>query len=84
MSKILKDEPRVDNYYGYQARSLNIEKRRRELIKITQENHAMLQRIMARKPAYPRQHWKEFWVVSSQSTPFKKSFMNAITRNEEY
>ena len=63
MGKILRDEPRMDNFNGYQARSLNIEKRRRELIKITQENHAMLQRIMARKPAYPRYNWQDFWTV---------------------
>ena len=41
------------------GRSLNEEARRRELVRISRENEAMLQRIMAKKPYYNYKLWEE-------------------------
>jgi hypothetical protein len=41
------------------GRSLNDEARKRELVRISHENEAMLQRIMAKKPNYNYKLWEE-------------------------
>ncbi len=66
MSEILLDEPLIDNYNDYKARSLNVEKRRQELVKITEDNHAMLKRIIAKQPNYSRHFHHTSWLVSCQ------------------
>ena len=41
--------------------SLNREKRQRELLRVTRENQAVLQRILNRKPEYDRTKWQRDW-----------------------
>ena len=40
------------------AKSLNNEYRKRELMKITAENHAMLKRIQQKQPVYNHLQWE--------------------------
>ena len=44
--------------------SLNMLKRRRELLRLTLENQAMLRRLIAKKPNYHHKEWDEAWRVS--------------------
>ena len=41
--------------------SLNHEKRRRELLRVSRENSTMIKRIMDRKPDISRQTWSSSW-----------------------
>ncbi len=41
--------------------SLNHEKRRRELMRVSRENSAMIKRIMDRKPDLSRASWSSSW-----------------------
>jgi hypothetical protein len=41
--------------------SLNHEKRRRELLRVSRENSAMIKRIMDRKPDLSRESWTSSW-----------------------
>ncbi|XP_015200937.1 sperm axonemal maintenance protein CFAP97D1-like isoform X2 [Lepisosteus oculatus] len=47
----------VDNWNNYQPKSLNIGKRNQELVKITLDNQAILNRINATKSIYNHQKW---------------------------
>merc|ERR1719198_852317 len=49
--------PSVDNYKVRHTRSLNKEKRRRELVRITNENQKLLQRIQKKEPYYNHFEW---------------------------
>lgn len=61
MSYIMRTRGRVDNRNNYEYRSLNREKRQRELLRVTKENQAILKRIMLRKPEYSAQKWQREW-----------------------
>mmetsp|Transcript_28278 Transcript_28278/g.74190 ORF Transcript_28278/g.74190 Transcript_28278/m.74190 type:complete len:208 (-) Transcript_28278:285-908(-) len=50
MSKIMQTSGGLDNQNDYIARSANRRTRQHELLKITQENQAILKRIQSRKP----------------------------------
>eukprot|EP00038_Savillea_parva_P031933 m.92021 g.92021 ORF g.92021 m.92021 type:complete len:237 (+) comp9940_c1_seq1:96-806(+) len=50
MSKIMQTSGGLDNRNDYVARSVNRRTRQYELLRITQENQAILKRIQARKP----------------------------------
>lgn len=50
MSKIMRTQGQVDNRNVYEQKSLNFEKRRKELQKIALENQAILKRIQSRRP----------------------------------
>ena len=41
--------------------SLNKEKRQRELLRVTKENQAILQRITVRQPEYSAKRWADIW-----------------------
>ncbi|XP_062983737.1 uncharacterized protein CFAP97D2 [Elgaria multicarinata webbii] len=73
MSYIIRTRGRIDNKNEYKAKSLNREKRERELLRVSQENHAILERIMKCKPQYKVQKWNEDWQKA-------KNYMNSITR----
>lgn len=53
--------------------SLNREKRKQELLRVSQENFAILERITKCKPQYNVQMWNEDW----QKT---EKYMNSIAR----
>nr|XP_006114600.1 uncharacterized protein CFAP97D1 [Pelodiscus sinensis] len=61
MSCIMRMKGRIDNKNYYQAKSLNREKRERELLRVSQENHAILDRITKCEPQYQIQTWQEDW-----------------------
>lgn len=61
MSYVMRTRGRVDNRNNYEYKSLNREKRQRELLRLTKENQTILARIMARKPEYSADGWKREW-----------------------
>ncbi|XP_044284481.1 uncharacterized protein CFAP97D2 [Varanus komodoensis] len=73
ISYIIRTTGRIDNKNEYEAKSLNREKRGQELLRISQENHAILERIIKCKPQYRVQKWNEEW----QKT---ESYTNSIAR----
>ncbi|ELU11740.1 hypothetical protein CAPTEDRAFT_112681 [Capitella teleta] len=66
MAYIMRTKGRVDNKNGYEYKSLNREKRMRELLRVTQENQDILRRITAKKPVYSHQKWENDWVGNQQ------------------
>eukprot|EP00039_Didymoeca_costata_P001434 m.52510 g.52510 ORF g.52510 m.52510 type:complete len:194 (-) comp10797_c0_seq3:2929-3510(-) len=50
MSKIMRTQGQVDNSNPYSGKSLNYEQRRKELLRISLENEAILRRIQNRQP----------------------------------
>jgi len=61
MSYIMRTRGRVDNRNNYEYKSLNREKRQRELLRVTKENQAILYRINMRRPEYSHKKWQEEW-----------------------
>ncbi|XP_076453690.1 sperm axonemal maintenance protein CFAP97D1-like [Babylonia areolata] len=61
MSYIMRTRGRVDNRNNYEYKSLNREKRQRELLRVTRENQEILKRINMRKPEYSVQQWAQDW-----------------------
>jgi len=61
MSYIMRTRGRVDNRNNYEYKSLNREKRQRELLRVTRENQEILKRINMRKPEYSVQRWADDW-----------------------
>lgn len=61
MSYIMRTQGRVDNRNNYEYKSLNREKRQRELLRVTKENQAILKRVMMRKPEYSAHQWQREW-----------------------
>lgn len=59
MAAILRTNKTMDTINSYKARSLNRASRRRELIRITQENQGILRRIQASEPTYNHLAWEE-------------------------
>ncbi|XP_070538403.1 sperm axonemal maintenance protein CFAP97D1-like [Ptychodera flava] len=73
MSIIMRTRGRVDNRNIYDYKSLNREKRQRELLRVTKENQEILKRIMAREPEYNHLKWQQEWDENEQ-------FMDNIAR----
>nr|XP_028583878.1 uncharacterized protein CFAP97D2 [Podarcis muralis] len=73
MSRIMRTTGRIDNKNEYKAKSLNRERQEREFRKVSQENHAILERIMNCKPQYTVQKWNEEWQKA-------ENYMNSIAR----
>ncbi|KAM7415253.1 hypothetical protein PAMA_019868 [Pampus argenteus] len=51
----------VDHRNQYQLRSLNVDKRREELLLVSRQNQAIYQRITSRQSEYRRQLWLDDW-----------------------
>lgn len=66
MAFIMRTTGRIDNYNNYEAKSLNREKRQRELLRITAENQEMLRRILMRQPLYDHKKWEQDWEENLQ------------------
>ncbi|XP_071509302.1 sperm axonemal maintenance protein CFAP97D1-like [Diadema antillarum] len=73
MSVIMRTRGRVDNRNNYIHRSLNREKRQRELLRVTRENQEILKRILAREPEYNHLEWDRQWEEN-------ETFMDNISR----
>ncbi|XP_038051159.1 sperm axonemal maintenance protein CFAP97D1-like [Patiria miniata] len=73
MSEIMRTTGRVDHRNNYIHRSLNKEKRQRELLRVTRENQEILKRILAREPEYNHQQWQREWEEN-------EAFMDNIAR----
>ncbi|XP_060069292.1 sperm axonemal maintenance protein CFAP97D1-like [Ylistrum balloti] len=61
MSYIMRTKGRVENRNNYEYKSLNREKRQRELLRVTKENQSILTRITSREPEYSVQRWNTQW-----------------------
>ncbi|UJR33702.1 hypothetical protein I4U23_021131 [Adineta vaga] len=61
MAQTMRTTGRLDNRNTYSARSLNQEKRRRELLRVSRENSTMAKRIVDRKPDLNRNDWSTSW-----------------------
>ncbi|XP_013411461.1 uncharacterized protein C17orf105 homolog [Lingula anatina] len=61
MSYIMRTRGRIDNRNNYEYKSLNREKRQRELLRITRENQEILKRITLRQPEYDHLKWEMEW-----------------------
>ncbi|XP_039250546.2 sperm axonemal maintenance protein CFAP97D1-like [Styela clava] len=61
MSFVMRTRGRVDNRNDYQNKSLNREKRQRELLRVTRENQSILNRITMREPEYNHMKWEKEW-----------------------
>ncbi|XP_071798985.1 uncharacterized protein [Asterias amurensis] len=73
MSEIMRTTGRVDHRNNYVHRSLNKEKRQRELLRVTRENQEILKRILAREPEYNHEEWAREWEEN-------EAFMDNIAR----
>jgi len=62
MSNIMQDpKPKLYNPKRFEVGSLNREKRKRDLVKITVENQAILKRLQDKQPTYSVTQWnREF------------------------
>nr|XP_033803522.1 uncharacterized protein CFAP97D2 [Geotrypetes seraphini] len=61
MSCIMRTTGSVDNKNDYELKSLNQEKREQEILRVSRENHAILDRLMKCEPQYQVQKWQEDW-----------------------
>ncbi|XP_064615383.1 sperm axonemal maintenance protein CFAP97D1-like [Liolophura sinensis] len=61
MNCIMRTRGRVDNRNFYEYKSLNREKRQRELLRVTKENQEILRRILMRRPEYSSEKWQHDW-----------------------
>uniref|UniRef100_UPI00398E624A uncharacterized protein CFAP97D2-like n=1 Tax=Pristiophorus japonicus TaxID=55135 RepID=UPI00398E624A len=61
MSTIMRTTGRIDNKNEYKLKSLNSEKRQRELLRVTRENKAILDRLQQVEPQYDRLKWHKDW-----------------------
>ncbi|UJR13579.1 hypothetical protein I4U23_000592 [Adineta vaga] len=75
MSNTMRTTGQIDNRNYYEARSLNQEKRRRELLRVSKENGTMAKRIVDRKPILARENWQR----SSQQN---NVYLNNIAKYE--
>ncbi|XP_054829151.1 uncharacterized protein CFAP97D2 isoform X2 [Eublepharis macularius] len=73
MSFIMRTTGRIDNKNDYEPKSLNRRKREQELLRITKENYAILERITKCQPQYKVQKWNEDWHKAEE-------YMNSIAR----
>ncbi|XP_062819556.1 uncharacterized protein LOC134293993 [Anolis carolinensis] len=58
---IKQSQGRIDNWNAYCIRSLNAEKRRRDLAHIYWENQQLLKRLEGRKSELAQERWQENW-----------------------
>ncbi|XP_067871233.1 uncharacterized protein CFAP97D2-like isoform X2 [Heterodontus francisci] len=61
LADIMRSNGTVENWNNYTYKSLNAEKRQRELMQISHENQAILHRIMHCESEYSRSRLKEAW-----------------------
>ncbi|XP_067841617.1 sperm axonemal maintenance protein CFAP97D1-like [Heptranchias perlo] len=61
MSAIMRTRGRIDNKNEYKSKSLNSEKRQRELRRVTRENKTILERLKQVEPQYDHLKWLEDW-----------------------
>uniref|UniRef100_A0AAY4E7K6 Uncharacterized protein n=1 Tax=Denticeps clupeoides TaxID=299321 RepID=A0AAY4E7K6_9TELE len=61
LADIVRSKGMVDHRNDYPERSLNAERRREELLKVTRENQAILHRLTGRQSDYRRPLWEESW-----------------------
>jgi len=66
MSIIMKTNGGIDNQNNSEYKSLNREKRLRELLRSTKENEEMMKRISNKKPQYDHTQWERDWVMNQQ------------------
>ncbi|XP_029112494.1 uncharacterized protein cfap97d2 isoform X2 [Scleropages formosus] len=65
ISRIMRTTGRVDHRNDYSSRSLCSEKRHRELLQVTRENRALLERLSRCGSRYSVARWHEDWLRSN-------------------
>ncbi|PAA83164.1 hypothetical protein BOX15_Mlig014779g2 [Macrostomum lignano] len=73
MSMIMRTGGRIDNVNNYMTKSLNRSKRQRELLRVTRENKAMMERILQKSMGPSELDWKKDWQMNL-------SYMDNISR----
>lgn len=66
MSYIMRTKGSVDHLNEYVYKSLNKQFRQRELLRITHENQAILQRLLYKEPHYNHLKWHDQWLVNQR------------------
>ncbi|XP_069746543.1 uncharacterized protein CFAP97D2-like isoform X2 [Narcine bancroftii] len=66
ISTIMRTTGRVDNINEYKSKSLNRDKRQRELQRVKHENWAMQERLKQVEPQYNHLKWLEDWHESEK------------------
>ena len=66
MATIMRTQGRVDHRNDYDHKSLNREKRNRELLEIAQQNQAILKRIQARQANYSHESQQRDYFQSEE------------------
>lgn len=66
MADIMKTTGRIENRNDYEYRSLNREKRLREILQVTKENERILKGISSKKPEYDHTKWDRDWATNQQ------------------
>nr|XP_043892952.1 uncharacterized protein CFAP97D2 [Solea senegalensis] len=61
LTSIVSSKGLVDQHNQYHLRSLNIDKRREELLLVSRQNQAIYQRLTSRQSEYRRQLWLDDW-----------------------
>ncbi|XP_005937032.1 uncharacterized protein CFAP97D2 [Haplochromis burtoni] len=61
LADIFSSKGLVDHRNQYHLRSLNVNKRKHELLLVTHQNQAIYQRITSRQSEYRRQLWLDDW-----------------------
>jgi len=73
MSNIMQDpKPKLYNPKRFEVGSLNREKRKRDLVKITVENQAILKRLQDKQPTYSVTQWNREFRMNEE---FKQNIM---------
>lgn len=78
MSSIMRTSGKVDNRNSYDRKSLNRQRRLRELLRIARENQDILKRITSSRPQYDHVKWERDWqnnlVIMDQISAFPQDW----------
>ncbi|XP_066557824.1 sperm axonemal maintenance protein CFAP97D1 isoform X2 [Amia ocellicauda] len=83
LSDIMRSKGQVDHRNNYPERSLNVEKRHLELLLVTRENQAILERIEAQESDYRRQHWEEDWARTERLRDDIARYPRGVTNQQK-
>merc|ERR1712183_775836 len=88
MSQIIRTRGRVDNRNYYSYKSLNHEKRQRELARVTRENQKILQKITGKEAEYSHQKleadWKKHEQMMDNIARYPKNWWKLVEKQRKY
>merc|ERR1719354_594172 len=87
MSQIIRTRGRVDNKNYYSYKSLNYEKRQRELTRVTRENQKILQKITGKDAEYSHQKleadWRKHEQMMDNIARYPKNWWKLVEKQRE-